>query len=187
MTNEDHEEVLSLPEGIFRVKYYRLSVKQIKNLRSRWLSDVFKLRREIASLNKKILVKKKTIEQKEAMLNKLTKDNIQKLIGLEETKQKEINDKANEFLRGLIGDEAFKELEVNGYFKFEGLDGKTYRIKKDGTLQVDGGKYWYQCCHISPKELPLPDIIASVFNTVKRSKTFPKETTKTKTEEEVTQ
>lgn len=183
--NVDHEEILSLPDGIFRVKYYRLSVKTIRNLRSRWTSDIFKLRREIASLNRKILAKKRIIEQKEAMVNKLTEEKLHNLMEIERAKKKEIEGKANQFLRDLIGEEAFNELQTKGFFRFIGLDGKTYRLKKNGLLQVDGGKYWYECCYVKPSQLPLPDIIASVFGAVKQSERFPKETSLKKTEEEV--
>ena len=185
MVDVDHEEILSLPDGIFRVKYYRLAVKQIRSLRSRWTSDIFKLRREIASLNRKILAKKRIIEQKEAMINKLTEEKLHKLMEIERAKKKEIEDKANHFLRNLIGTDAFNELQTKGFFCFTGLDGKTYRLKKNGLLQVDGGHYWYECCYIKPTQLPLPDIIASVFSAVKQSKRFSKETSLKKTEEEV--
>jgi len=183
--NVDHEEILSLPDGIFRVKYFRLSVKSLRNLRSRWTSDIFKLRREIGSLNRKILAKKRIIKQKENMVNKLTEENLQKLIEIEAMKQREIQEKSNHFLKEVIGEEAFAELQKKGFFRFVGLDGKTYRLKKNGLLQVDGGHYWYECCYIRPAQLPLPDIIASVFRSVKDSKRFPKETSPKKTEEEV--
>ena len=186
MSKEDYEEILSLPDGIFRAKYHRLSVKTIRNLRSRWTSDVFKLRREIASLNRQIRAKKRIIDEKEGMLNKLTEEKLQKLIATERAKQKEIEDKSNQFLKELIGEQAFKELETKGFFCFMGLDNREYRIKKNGLLQVAQSGYWYTCCYIKPEQLPLPDIIASVFNVVKQSKRFSKETRLSKTEEEVT-
>lgn len=186
MTKTDYEEILSLPDGIFRVKYHRLSIKSIKTLRSRWMSDVFRARREIAKLYKKIRVQKQLIEQKEAMVNKLTDENIRKFVEAERKREQQLQARANEFLRGCIGEVAFTELENKGFFSFIGLDGKQYRIKKNGELQVDGGSYWYHCCYIKNNQLPLPDVIASVFASVKHSKHFQKETQTSKTEEEVT-
>jgi len=184
---DDYEEVLSLPNGIFRVKYHKLNVQAIRSLRSRWINETFKLRREIASLNRQINAKKKMIQQKEQMVNKLTEEEISKLIQIEAENQRRIEEKANQFLRQAIGEIAFNELQEKGEFLFPALDGKTYRIKKNGELQVDGGKFWYRCCYIKPSTLPLPDIIASVFNSLKHSKRFSKETYAKKTNEEVEQ
>jgi len=184
---DDYQEILSLPDGIFRVKYHRLSLKSIRSLRSRWMSDIFKARREIAKLHKQIRAKKQLITQKEAMVNKLTDENIRKFIEAEANRKQELQEKANKFLRGCIGDEAFTELQKKGSFSFIGLDGKTYRIKQNGELQVDGGSYWYHCCYIKDNQLPLPDVIAAVFASVTHSKHFQKETQRTKTKEEVTE
>jgi len=125
------------------------------------------------------------ITVKETMLNELTEDRLHFLIKAEADRDRKVMEKANEFLKDVIGEESFKELQQKGFFVFTALDGKEYRIKKDGLLQVGDGQYWCNCCYIEPSSLPLPDLIASVFNTVKNSERFAKETRTTRTDEEV--
>jgi len=185
--DEDYEEILNMPNGIFRAKYHKLSVQTIRTLRTRLTNEVFKLRRDIAHLNSQILTKKHEILQKESMINKLTEKHLGQLIKLETEQHVHIEEKANTFLLSVIGPTAFNELHEKGEFVFYGLDKRQYRIKKDGMLQVSKGKYWYNCCYLKPSQLPLPDIIASVFTTVRNSSRFPIETTDTKTNEEVSQ
>jgi len=174
----DWREVLFLPNGVFLVSYHRLTVKALKGYRSRLLNESIKLRREIGRLREKIKEKKAKLEEIESMLNKLTDDKIREIIEKEEQRKREAERKATEFLREYIGEEAFEQLEKKGYFEFTGADGKQYRITKDGRLCRKFGKYWHYMCVLYPEDLPLLDIIASVFTAVKNDPTFSKSSQK---------
>lgn len=183
--DDNWREVQNLGEGIFLVRYHKLSVKALKSLRSRLLGEVIRARRELAELYDKVEAKRALILEKEQMLDKLTEDKISEFIDFEKQQQKAILEKANSFLREYIGENAFQELQQKGSLVFQGLDGKTYRIKRDGELQQGGGKFWYDMCTIKPSTLPLPDIIASVFTAASKSSESLKGSRLTKTSEEV--
>jgi len=168
---DDWEEILELPDGVFRVKYHRLSVNALRRLRSRWTTDVWRLRREIGELYDKIEKKKELLKVKEKLVNAITEEKIKRLVELEEKRKREAEEKALALLRDYIGEENFGKLMKQGYFVFKGLDGKTYRIKRDGKLQELYGNYWYDCCVIK-KDLPLPDFIISVFTAAKNDPQF---------------
>lgn len=163
MTRDDFQEVLDLGEGVYRVKYHRLNIRSIRNLRSRLLGEVMKTRRELGHLRRKIEEKRGVLKEKEALLNNLSEEKIQKYIELEKQREALVVEKANVFLRDYIGIKNYEVLQKKGFFEFKGQDGKQYRIKRDATLQQASGNYWCSMCVITPKNLPLPDIIASVF------------------------
>jgi len=171
---KDWEEILELPDGVFRVKYHRLSASQLKRLRTRWMNDVWKLRREIGLLFDKIEEKKKLLKAKEALISAITEERIKRLEELERRMKEEAEKRALAFLENYIGEENFQKLQKQGYFTFKGLDGKTYRIKKDGTLQELYSGYWYDCCVVR-QNLPLPDFIAAVFTAAKNDPQFLRE------------
>jgi len=177
---DEWKELLFLPNGAFIVKYHRLTIKALKSLRTRLLNKSFELRRDIGRLREEINRKKVELEEIESMLNKLTDDKIKEIIEREERRKREAEQKATEFLKDYIGEEAFQQLQKKGYFEFTGADGQQYRITKNGKLCRKFGNYWYYMCVIYPEDLPLPDIIASVFTTVKNDPSFSKRSQKLK-------
>jgi len=170
----DWREVLFLPDGVFIVRYHKLSVKALKSLRSRLLTQDMQLRNEIGRLRRQIQEKKAKLKEIERMLNKLTDEKIKEIIERERQRKREAEEKASEFLKDYIGEEAFSKLQQKGYFEFKGADGKRYRITKDARLLDYYNGRWYHLCVIHPKDLPLPDIIASVFTVVKNDPNFRK-------------
>ena len=60
---------------------------------------------------------------------------------------------------------AQEKLQKEGYFIFTASNGKRYRIKTNGQLQEDGGKWWVNLCTLKPS-LPMPDVIAATFSAV---------------------
>jgi hypothetical protein len=181
----DWEEILELPEGVYRVKYHQLSLKTLRTLRSRWTSELWKLRREVGYKQDQVRELKAKIRQKEEMLTKMSEQRLQSYIESEKRKEQQAETKALAFLEEYIGTEKFEMLQTEGHFTFE-ANGKEYRIKKDGRLQEANGKYWSNCCVIS-KDLPLPDFIACVFTAVHHDKQFHRDSIRSKTSEEVTQ
>lgn len=177
----DWEEIIEIPDkGIFQVKYHQLSLKALKNKKSRLLRKMAKLEREIAQSKANIIWKNRELKH-------IKKHNFDVFIESETKREREAIEKANIFLQQWIGKKNFESLQKNGVFSFVGKDGRRYRIKKNGQLQLDGGKYWLNCCTMKPS-LPMPDIIASTF-TEARNNSFQLfgYTVKTKTEEEVKQ
>ncbi|MDH5440634.1 MAG: hypothetical protein OEZ48_00260 [Candidatus Bathyarchaeota archaeon] len=164
---EDWDEIVEIPEkeGIFRLRYHRLSLRAIRNLRGRLSSQVWDLRRQITSHYDQIAFLKRELAEKEKMLEQLSDAKIKSWTKMEEGKRQESEDRALNLLQDVIGPKYFKELEDKGSFQFKGFDGETYRIKKDGTLQVQQGNYWVNKCVLRPDipDLPLPDFIASTF------------------------
>ena len=181
---DDWAEIVDLGEGIYEVKYHKLSLKALRNKRTRLTNEIFGLRRKIRGARINVEDWREQIKQKEAMLNTLTEEKLAAFQRRELQKQVEINRKANAFLESYIGTTAFQQLQEKGSFEFKGLDGATYRIKQNGQLQRADGNYWHNMCFIEP-DLPLPDIIASVFTATTQSPKFLKESQPTKTEEVV--
>jgi len=181
---DDWREILELPSGIFLVKYHRLSLKALRNRRSRLQNEMFKLRREIGQHYEQIDLLRSKLQEKEDMLSKLTDKKIQYLVEIEKKRQEEAELKATEFLKEYVGEDAYESLQKEGYFQFTGLDGNQYRIKKNGELQQAQGNYWYHCCVIR-KELPLPDFIAAVFTAARTDPSFLARSMRRRTEEEV--
>jgi len=167
LSDGDWEEIVEIPEkeGIFRLRYHRLSLRAIRNLRGRLSGQVWDLRRQLTKHYDEIAVLKSKLREKEQMLEQLSEAKIEAWAKIEETKQREAEDRALNLLKEMIGPKYFKELEEKGSFQFAGFDGETYRIKRDGTLQVQQGNYWYNKCVLRPDipDLPLPDFIASTF------------------------
>ena len=167
MDVDDWEEISEIPEkeGIFRVKYHRLSLRALRNLRSRLTNKVWALRREVAGLYDRIELLEREIREKEEMLKLLGEDRIRAWTEMERKRQDEAHKRSVELLKKVIGPEHFQELQTKGFFTFEGFDKKTYRVKLDGQLQVLEGEYWVAKCVIRPDVpgLPLPDFMASVF------------------------
>ena len=167
MTEHDWEEIIEIPEkeGIFRLKYHRLSLRAIRSLRGRLSGQVWDLRRQITNHYDQIAVLKRKLREKEKMLEQLGEAKIQAWVKMEEGRRREVEERALNLLQEVIGPKYFEELEEKGCFQFEGFDGETYRIKRDGTLQVQQGNYWVDKCVLRPDipDLPLPDFIASTF------------------------
>ena len=167
MSENDWEEIAEIPEkeGVFRLKYHRLSLRAIRSLRGRVADQVWDLRRQITKHYDEIAVLKRKLREKEQMLEQLGEAKIEMWTKMEERKRRETEERALSLLQEIIGPKYFKELEEKGSFQFKGFDGETYRIKRDGALQVQEGNYWLSKCVLRPDipDLPLPDFIASTF------------------------
>lgn len=186
MSKADWTEILSLGDGIYRVKYHRLTVQALKNYRSRLTSDVFEIRRKVLEQQEYIATLLASLKEKEAMLSSLTEEKIEQFIELERQRKQRVKERANAFLERYIGPENYAVLQEKGAFEFVGGDGVQYRITRYGSLQRAYGNYWYNMCVMKPNDkLPLPDIIASVFTAAAKAPDTLKNSRLTKTREEV--
>ena len=175
---KEWREILFLPQGVYRVDYHKLNIRSLKNHRSRLITENGKIRRKLASLRRQIEDLRVNLQKNESMLGQLTTEKLDAVLEIERERQRQAQEKANQFLKNYIGEKPFKTLQEKGEFVFIGGDGKEYRIKKDASLWQSTHGYWYKMCVIHPKDLPLPDIIASVFTTVKNDPTFSKRSVK---------
>ncbi len=186
MNEESISEVVFMPDGAYRCKYYKLTIKALKNYRSRLLTNNMKLRQIIQDKYAIIEDLEKQLRQNQDTLNRLPQEKIEQVIQLDIELKKQVNAKATLFLKDYLGEEAYNQLQEKGFYCFVGADHKKYRIKSNGELQQSSGKYWLQMCVIKPKDLPLPDIISAIHATVANNPVFSKSSRATRTTEEVT-
>lgn len=182
----DRTEIIEVPgDGVFRVKYHKLSTKGIRSMRSRLQTKTWKLRQKINLKMREVDHMKGELKEKESLIDSMNEDKIRSLVAIEEKRELEIVARANIFLKTLLGPERYADLQKKGSFSFKGLDGLRYRIKRNAELQQVSGKYWSVCCKLSFKSLPLPDFIASTFVATTHDPAFLRSTSRTRTKQEV--
>jgi len=129
-------------------------------------------RRQIAVHQSAIDGIRERLTRNEKVINSLTEDKIKNAIAIEQRSKKIADEKATQFLKEWLGELRYGELQLKEFLEFKGLNGKIYRIKKNGDLHEKHGKYWYYKCVVKQHSLPLPDFIASVITASKYDAEF---------------
>lgn len=107
-------------------------------------------------------------------LNLLESKEVDEYIEYEKDQQELAQKKADNLLRGYIGDEAYKTLKSGKCIIFNDKDGVEYIITPEGVVGRKSGKSYRKLCVIKPKNIPLSDKIISILTSVKENpKSFP--------------
>lgn len=163
----DYEEIRVLPTGVYRVKYKRLTPRQIKSLRTRTQNKLQELRSNqnvyLAWLND-IEAEMETVNR---FLDEMQKPEIDSYIIRYDEQKEEATERAEAFLQEFLGEEGYANYRKNGYLEIEDSLGDYWKVEADGTASkwIDG--YLSRVCVIRQRELPLPDHIVSVIQTIR--------------------
>jgi len=163
----EYEEIQVLPTGVYRVSYKRLTPSQIKSLRTRTQKKLQELRRKqnahLATLNE-IEAEMETVSR---FLEESQRPEIDSYITRYDEQKEEATERAETFLKDFLGDEGYETYRKDGYLQIEDSLGDYWRVEADGTARkyIDGKLS--RICVIRQRELPLPDHIVSVVQTIR--------------------
>mgnify|MGYP001066681975 FL=1 len=161
--SEDRTELSMNDRGIFSITHRKLSAKGILAKRSRLQHDIVEARERIQFWTTKLGKLSRTLRAlNEPVVNQYLKQ-------LEHRKA-EAEKKAQELLRGYLGEENYKTLQSKGRLSFTAKDGLTYRVNRRGHV-FRGDR---RLCIIRPDDLPLPDfILTALVNVKEKPRRFP--------------
>lgn len=162
------------PKGVVLVQEKTLSLSAFRSRRTRVEGEILRLQQENREIEAQHKSNIKRIQQLEQTLMTFNSPevlewerNTQSKLELAKEKRRldkiEANNRAKAFLREFLGQETYDNLMKRGSLEFQGTDGRAYSISKNGQL-YRGNK---RLCMIRPRNLPLPDYIASVLTTMK--------------------
>ena len=163
----DYEEIQVLPTGVYRVRYKRITPSQIKSMRTRTQKKLQELRRKqnahLAMLNE-IDAEMETVNR---FFEETQNPEVDGYIQRYEEQKAEAGEKAEAFLREFLGEEGYEKFRKDGYLELEDGLGDYWRVEADGTaMRLENGNF-RRVCVIRQRELPLPDHIVSVVQTIR--------------------
>jgi len=163
----DYEEISVLPAGVYRVRYKQLTPSQIKALRTRTQKKLQELRRKqnahLATLNE-IDAEMETVNR---FLEETQNPEVDGYIQRYEEQKVKAVEKAEAFLREFLGEEDYEKFKKNRFLEFKDTNSDYWRVYSDGTaMRYENGNF-RRVCVIRQRELPLPDHIVSVVQTIR--------------------
>jgi len=154
-------------KGVYLIKTQKLTPRQIADKRRRIESRIayyYRKNQEQADLIER---NKKRIQNLEAQRIELNDPMVTSIINAYVEKRRFAQMKAEEFLEEFLGKEVYDELKKNRCITFISKDKMTYKIDLKGNMYRKRGSDFERLCLIRPRDLPLPDFIASAITTVK--------------------
>jgi hypothetical protein len=150
-------------KGLFSVKEKKLSLRGILGKRARIQSKILEAQEKLRHWQTELDGLQRELE---ALNSPVVNDWIQHMEQLKLGAEK----KAQELLRGFVGELAYQKIQKQGYVNFTAKDGLHYKINRKGHV-FRGEK---QLCIIRPSELPLPDfVVAALVNVRESPRKFP--------------
>jgi hypothetical protein len=163
----DYEEVRVLPTGVYRVRYKQLTSGQIKALRTRTQRKLQVLRIARNRLITQLDEVEAAVEKVQVFLEENQNPEIDVYIQRYEEQKAKAGERAEAFLRDFLGEEGYAKFRKAGFLELQDTLGETWRIYADGTaMRMENGS-WRRVCVIRQRELPLPDHIVSVVQTIR--------------------
>ena len=165
--SSDYEEVRVLPTGVYRVRYKQLTPGQIKALRTRTQKKLQVLRMARNRLITQLDEVEAAVEKVQGFLEENKNPEIDVYIQRYEEQKAKAGERAEAFLRDFLGEEGYSKFRKAGFLELKDTLGETWRIYADGTAMRWENGNWRRVCVIRQRELPLPDHIVSVVQTIR--------------------
>jgi len=163
----DYEEVRVLPTGVYRVRYKQLTPGQIKALRTRTKKKLQDLRVKRNRLISELNEVEAAVEKVNGFLEENQSPEIDGYIQRYEEQKAKAGERAEAFLRDFLGEEGYAEFRKDGFLELQDTLGESWRVYSDGTaMRWENGNF-RRVCVIRQRELPLPDHIVSVVQTIR--------------------
>ena len=165
--SSDYEEIQVLPTGVYRVRYKRITPSQIKSLRTRTQKKLQELRRKQNAYHAMLNEIEAEMETVSRFLEESQRPEIDSYITRYDEQKEEAIERAEAFLQEFLGEEGYVKYRKNGYLELEDSLGDYWRVEADGTARkwIDGNLS--RICVLRQRELPLPDHIVSVVQTIR--------------------
>ena len=165
--SSDYEEVHVLPTGVYRVRYKQLTPGQIKALRTRTQKKLQVLRMTRNRLIAELDEVEAAVERVNGFLEENQNPEVDGYIQRYEEQKAKAGERAEAFLRDFLGEEGYSKFRKAGFLELQDTLGETWRIYADGTaMRWENGNF-RRVCVIRQRELPLPDHIVSVVQTIR--------------------
>jgi hypothetical protein len=165
--SSDYEEVRVLPTGVYRVSYKQLTPGQIKALRTRTKRKLQVLRMTRNRLIAELDEVEAAVERVNGFLEENQNPEVDGYIQRYEEQKAKAGERAEAFLRDFLGEEGYSKFRKAGFLELQDTLGETWRIYADGTaMRWENGNF-RRVCVIRQRELPLPDHIVSVVQTIR--------------------
>lgn len=165
--SSDYEEVRVLPTGVYRVRYKQLTPGQIKGLRTRTKRKLQDLRVKRNRLISEIDEVEAAVEKVQVFLEENQNPEVDGYIQRYEEQKSKAVERAEAFLRDFLGEEGYSKFRKAGFLEFQDALGESWRIYADGTAMRQENGSFRRVCVIRQRELPLPDHIVSVVQTIR--------------------
>ena len=154
-------------KGVFLINIEKLSPRQIASKKQ-------KIESRIAYYYRKIQEHRDDIEEYQRRISLLEKQREDLNDPIVETIIERYNEmrrlakmKAEDFLKEFLGESTYNDLRSKRFITFIANDKRTYKIDLKGNVYRRVGSSFEKLCVIRPRDLPLPDFIASALTTVK--------------------
>ena len=165
--SSDYEEVRVLPTGVYRVRYKQLTSGQIKALRTRTKRKLQVLRMTRNRLIAELDEVEAAVERVNGFLEENQNPEVDGYIQRYEEQKAKAGERAEAFLRDFLGEDGYSKFRKAGFLELQDTLGETWRIYADGTaMRWENGNF-RRVCVIRQRELPLPDHIVSVVQTIR--------------------
>jgi len=165
--SSDYEEVHVLPTGVYRVRYKQLTPGQIKALRTRTQKKLQVLRMTRNRLIAELDEVEAAVEKVQVFLEENQNPEVDGYIQRYEEQKAKAGERAEAFLRDFLGEEGYIKFRKDGFLELQDTLGETWRVYADGTaMRWENGNF-RRVCVIRQRELPLPDHIVSVVQTIR--------------------
>jgi hypothetical protein len=163
----EYEEIQVLPTGVYRVRYTQLTPVQIKVLRTRTKKKLQVLRMKRNMLIAELDEVEAAAEKVQRFLEENQNPEVDGYMQRYEELKVKAGERAEAFLRDFLGEEGYSKFRKAGFLEFQNTLGENWRIFADGTaMRWENGSF-RRVCVIRQRELPLPDHIVSVVQTIR--------------------
>jgi hypothetical protein len=165
--SSDYEEICVLPTGVYRVRYKQLTLGQIKALRTRTQRKLQALRVRGNRLSAELNEVEAEMKRVQGFLDEGQNPEVDGYIQRYEEQKAKAGERAEAFLRDFLGEEGYAKFRKAGFLELQDTLGESWRIYADGTaMRWENGNF-RRVCVIRQRELPLPDHIVSVVQTIR--------------------
>lgn len=154
-------------KGVFLINTQKLSPKQIASKKRKIESRIAYYYRRNQEYRDSIEENQRRISQLERQLEDLDDPIVNTIIERFNEQRRMAQMKAEDFLKEFLGEPVFNDLQKQKHITFVANDKRTYKIDRKGNVFRKSGSSFERLCVIRPRDLPLPDFIASVITTVK--------------------
>ena len=165
--SSDYEEVRVLPTGVYRVRYKQLTPGQIKALRTRTQKKLQVLRMARNRLITQLDEVEAAVEKVQVFLEENQNPEVDGYIKRYEEQKAKAGERAEAFLRDFLGEEGYIKFRKDGFLELQDTLGECWRVYSDGTAMRWEDGSLRRVCVIRQRELPLPDHIVSVVQTLR--------------------